>query len=250
MSSPIWVKNLVNSINKIKSNINLIHKLFDIENIQHNRTFYDMENEVLDKNIDINSRIEEIFNLSTNMKKTPIMNISRFTNQNLTELDINQVIDNIPGVFNNELMLQKYEINLKKDIRINNVTKIFDSNSNVFFNHEDINIINFNTVSKVGRMNVLKDFNNETNSISESSYKTCIIGDIICDLEISISTSLEDEWKSEIESLYGNESENVIIPNIKTFPKTHYNNIQINIKDKENTIIFANGILFPERSEG
>lgn len=240
-----WVKNLVNSITNIKKNINLLNKILNFDNNDNINVdnLYDLENNVLSKNNELSSNINELLNLSKNMIKTPITNITRFSNQNLDTLSFNDTLDLIGGCFNNELLVTKYNISIKKDISIINAIKLYDSNNNILFNNKGINLINFNTLSKVGRMDINDNF--ENNTISESSYKTCVVGDIICDIEVSISKDNEENWKNEIESLYNQDIENSIIPNIKTFPKTHYNNTSINIKDKENSILYTSGILNP-----
>lgn len=246
-----WVKNLVNSISNIKSNLNLLHKLMNFdynENPYEKETLYDLHEEILERENNLNSKVEELLNVSRNMVKTPLINISRFSNQNLEEVSLNDTLDLIGGTLNNELLISKYNINLKKDIRIINVTKLYNSSNDILFNNKGINLINFNTISKVGRMNINENF--DENTISDDSYKTCIVGDIICDIELSIPIENEENWKNEILSLYSNDTTNYIIPNVKTFPKTHHNNISINIKDKENSILYSSGILNPYTKGG
>lgn len=246
-----WINNLVNSINNIKKNLNLFHKLMNFEyndNPYEKKTLYELQEEILNKENLLNSKTEELLNISRNMNKTPIITISRFSNQNLGEISLNNTLDLLGGVFNNELLVSKYNINIKKDIRIINVTKIYDSDNNILFNNKGLNLINFNTLSKVGRMDINKNFSE--NTISEDSYKTCVVGDIVCNIELSIPHENEENWKNEIQSLYSNNTDGYIIPRIKNFPKTHYNNTSINIKDKETTTLYSSGILNPYSKGG
>lgn len=235
-----WVLSFKNYISDILKTVNIFHKIFNTEynDATHGSNFYEINEVITSKNNDLNDKITEISNLRNSTIKIPIRTITRFSNKQI-EVNLNDTLDSIGGFLSNELLLQRYDCDLNKDITIIDATNIFDESCNILFNSKNINIISFNSVTKVPRMDINKNFNTE---ISEDSYSTMVIGDIRSVIEVTVSNENEDEWKNEVISQYTLDSEEGFIKAPKDkIPETHYNKSSINIKNKEVTILYHSG---------
>lgn len=236
-----WINNLMDSVSNCIKSLNVLRKLFDLEinnNPNNSNSYYEL-NELNKTNTDNNfSKFLEIQNISSQMLKTCILSISKFSNKNITEIDMNNVLDSI-GFLNNELCISEFECNLIKDIKITNASKcIYDI---LEINNENINLINFNTLSKVFRNDITYKFSE--NTISDDSLKSIIHGDIISNIKVNISVNNESEWMNKINNLYNNTFKNPVITDKELIPETHYNNTTINISNKEVSEIYNKGVI-------
>ena len=233
-----WVNNLIGCIENISNLVQTLRLNFHPDELDENESFDGSINSNLFKNMkdtngivkDLKDKVPYLYNnLEAFGNKSMVRCISRFSTPNTSEIDLNDVLDN-RAYLSEELLVNKYNADINTDVRITEAVTIVnnDKNSNktvldMFY------IVNHNTINKSVRYDLTKD----------DEFSTLVLGDINCNIEITVPKTESDNYIDEINSLYNKDSlPNEIKKNTKKFPQTHYNNSSINIKNKELSFVY------------